>query len=153
MDKKEISERLSVMISETLEAQGLQLVELICNYQGRDLFLRLLVDRPEGGITIRECSEVNRRVSVMLEEANILEQNYIIEVSSPGLDRPLSSKNDFLRNLNKEARFFLAEAINGKVELEGCIRKADDNLVCIETEGSTAEIPLVKINKAKLKIK
>lgn len=106
MDRKEISEKLSIMISENLKAQGLDLVELICNYQGRDLFLRLLVDKPEGGIIIKECAEVNRRLSAMLNEANILEQSYILEVSSPGLDRPLSSKNDFIRCLNKEARFF-----------------------------------------------
>jgi ribosome maturation factor RimP len=152
MDKRELSEKLSVMICENLKAQGLELVELICNYQGRDLFLRLLVDKPEGGITIRECGEVNRRVSAMLEEANIIEQGCVLEVSSPGLDRPLSAKNDFLRNLNKKARFFLAEPVNGKVELEGFIRKADDNSVYIETEGLAVEIPFVKINKAKQKI-
>ena len=152
MDRKEISEKLSIMISENLKARGLDLVELICNYQGRDLFLRLLVDKMEGRITIKECAEVNRRLSAMLDEANILEQSYILEVSSPGLDRPLSSKNDFIRCLNKQIRFFLAEPINGKIELEGIIRQADDNSVSIETEGKVLEIPFVKINKAKLKI-
>ncbi len=153
MDKKEISERLNAMISENLKAFGLDLVELICNYQGRDLFLRLLVDKPEGGITIKECAEVNRRLSAMLDEANILEQGYIMEVSSPGLDRPLSAKNDFLRNLNKKVRFFLSEPINGKIELEGVIRSADENTAYIETEGTEIGIPFVKINKAKQKIK
>ncbi|MBU1929612.1 MAG: ribosome maturation factor RimP [Candidatus Omnitrophica bacterium] len=153
MDRKELSERLTAIIGESVKGRGLELVELICNYQGRDVILRLLVDKPEGGITIKECGEVNRWVSLMLDEVNIIEQGYIFEVSSPGLDRPLSAKNDFIRCLNKEARFFLVEPVNGKVELEGFIRKADENSVYVETEGVTIEIPFVKINKAKQKIK
>ncbi|MFH1397130.1 MAG: ribosome maturation factor RimP [Candidatus Omnitrophota bacterium] len=152
MDRKEISERLNIMIDENLKSQGLELVELICNYQGQGLFLRILADKPEGGITIKECAEVNRRLSAMLDEANILEQGYIMEVSSPGLDRPLSEKKDFLRNLNKKIRFFLSEPINGSVELEGIIRRADENSAYIEIEGTEIEIPFVKINKAKQKI-
>ncbi len=149
MDRKEISEKLSIMISENLKAQGLDLVELICNYQGRDLFLRLLVDKPEGGIIIKECAEVNRRLSAMLNEANILEQSYILEVSSPGLDRPLSSKNDFIRCLNKKVKFFLSEFINGKLEWDGVINKVSEGKVYVSIGEVILEIPLDKINKAK----
>ncbi|MCX5711970.1 MAG: ribosome maturation factor, partial [Candidatus Omnitrophica bacterium] len=84
MDRQEIIGQLKAVISEYLDCRDMELVELIYRQEGRDLVLRLLVDYPEGGITIGECAELNRSVGIMLDEKNIIEQNYILEVSSPG---------------------------------------------------------------------
>ncbi len=149
MDRQEIIAELQNIIDDYLKIQGLHLVDLIYRHEGRDLIVRILVDRPEGGITVGECSELNNRITSLLDEKDILQTRYILEVASPGLDRPLKTKNDFLRCTNRRVRFFLNESINGKIELEGLISKVENDSVYIESKNEIIEIPLIKINKAK----
>jgi len=149
MDRQEIIAQLQNIIDDYLKIQGLHLVDLIYRHEGRDLIVRILVDRPEGGITVGECSELNNRITSLLDEKDILQTRYILEVASPGLDRPLKTKNDFLRCTNRRVRFFLNESINGKIELEGLISKVENDSVYIESRNEIIEIPLTKINKAK----
>jgi len=152
MDRQEVIENLRVIISEYLEPNNIELVELIYRFEGRDLVLRLLVDYPEGGITVGECAGLNIQISRLLDEKNIIQQGYILEVSSPGIDRPLSTSKDFMRCLNKEVRFFLNELVNGKLEWAGKIVKVDANSVTVATGGDNLSIPLSKINKARQEI-
>jgi len=150
MDKLEIISELKNIIENHLNTKNFDLVDLIYRYEGRDLVVRVLADRPEGGITMGECSQLNREIGAVLDEKDILQQGYILEVSSPGLDRPLKTKKDFLRYSNRNVIFFLREPVNGKLEFEGVINKADDNIVCIDVTGSIVEIPINAVNKAKL---
>ena len=149
VDRQEIIAELKNIIGEYLKIQGLDLVDLILRQEGRDLILRIIADRPEGGITVGECANLNERISNLLDEKDILQTRYVIEVSSPGLDRALKTRNDFLRCINRRARFFLNELINGKIELEGLISKVGNDSVYIESRNELIEIPLTKINKAK----
>lgn len=149
MDRQEIIKELRTVIGDYLKSQNQDLVDLIYRYEGRDLILRILVDRPEGGITVDECAEVNKQISKLLDEKEILKVGYILEVFSPGLDRPLLVKSDFSRCINKQVRFFLSEAVNGKMELTGLIVRVGDNSVYIDIEGEIIELPLFKINRAK----
>lgn len=132
-----------------LKERNLELVDIIHRYEGSDLVLRILADRPEGGISVGECAQLNRAIGEALEERNILEQGYILEVSSPGLDRPLKAENDFKRCLNRKVRFFLSEHINGKLEWDGQVQKVSEGKVYAQTGKGILEIPLDKINKAK----
>jgi ribosome maturation factor RimP len=127
MDRQELADALRAIIGDFLKKQNLDLVELIYRYEGRDLVLRALVDRPEGGITLGDCAYLNNEISRILDEKGILQERYILEVSSPGLDRPLNSKNDFLRCINKRIMIFLNEPINAKLELEGIIARVGDD--------------------------
>jgi len=149
MDRQEIIAELKDIIGDYLKLQGLDLVDLICRHEGRDLIVRILVDRPEGGITLDECAGLNIQISSLLDERGILQTRYILEVASPGLDRPLKTKNDFSRCINKKARFFLNEAVNGKIELEGQISKVENDSVYIDGKNGVIEVPLTKINMAK----
>lgn len=149
MNRQEITVELSAIFKDYLKDKGVDLVDFIYRYEGRNLFLRILVDRPEGGITLEECAEFNRQISGILDERGILKERYILEVSSPGLDRPLKQKNDFLRCLNRKARFFLNEPVNGKIELQGVIEKVEGDAVYIGIDKEALKIPLAKINKAK----
>lgn len=146
MDKQAV---IRSIVEDCLMSQALDLVDLIYRDEGRGLVLRLLVDRPEGGITIEECARINREVSRILDEKAILAR-YLLEVSSPGLDRPLETKADFLRCINRQAMFFLNEEIEGRLQLEGSIAKAEEDAVYINTgENKIVKIPLLKIVKAK----
>lgn len=149
MDRETVINELEAFLSDFLRGRGLDLVELIYRYEGRDLYLRVLADKPGGGISLGECALLNRELSDVLDEKNILQDRYILEVSSPGLDRPLKAENDFLRFLNKSVKFFLSDKISGKLEWDGVIQRVSDGKVYIETTAGSLEIPLDKINKAR----
>ena len=148
MDRYEVVAQLEELIGEYLLDQGLVLVELIYRHEGRDLFLRVLADWPRGGITVGECSRLNRELGAMLEEKNILQDRSIMEVSSPGLDRPLKNEFDFTRCLNRRARFFLNAAIKDRIEWVGVITEVKNNVVFVAIDNAMLEIPLSSINKA-----
>ena len=150
MDKEELIERLKVLLSEFLSSSNLELVDLIYRREGRDFVLRVLVDKPQGGITLDECTSLSRSISEMLDANNLPDESYMLEVSSPGLDRPLSSEKDFRRNLGRKVKFFLKEMLNGKLEWDGLIKEVNNNSVIIETGAQVLEIYLDKINEAKI---
>jgi ribosome maturation factor RimP len=124
-------------------------VELIYRYEGRNLILRILADKPQGGITLDECAHLNNEISAILDEKNILQERYILEVSSPGMDRPLKTKSDFLRCIDRRVRFFFKEPIDGRIELEGLIMEVREDSVYADTGEKRVEVPLSKVAKAK----
>lgn len=144
-----INNELENLISTYLGEQNLDLVEFIYRQEGRNLVLRILVDKPEGGISIGECAALNQQISSFLDEKNLIEGSYLLEVSSPGLDRPLKTNKDFLRCLNREARFFLTEQINGKIEFKGLIREVKAESINVEIDGQNIEVPFSKIFRVK----
>ena len=97
-----------------------------------------------------ECAMLNRGIGRLLDEKDIIKDRYMLEVASPGLDRPLRTKEDFSRFLNKKARFFLNNPINAKIEWEGLIVRVEAESVFINIKRENVEVPFVKVNKAKL---
>ena len=152
MDKQALADELRKVIEEYLKAQDAVLFDLILRREGRDLFLRIMVDKPQGGITMEECAYLNKEIIRMLDEKTLLQEAYILEVSSPGLDRPLKTKADFLRCLNRRVRFYLGRAVNGKLEICGFLKGVTEESVNIEVKGESIEVPLSIINKAKQEI-
>ncbi|MFH0855302.1 MAG: ribosome maturation factor RimP [Candidatus Omnitrophota bacterium] len=149
MDKEALVNELRICLSDYCKSRDLDLVDVIHRYEGKDLFLRVLIDKPEGGINLGECALINRELAEALDAKDFLRQRYILEVSSPGLDRPLKTEADFKRLLNKNVKFFLNGYINSKLEWDGIINKVSEGKVYISIKGSVLEIPLEKINKAK----
>jgi len=150
--KELLIKELNVLISACLESKNLEFIDLICRSEGKRLILTVLADKPAGGITLQECALCCRQLKNLLEEKNIIEEDYVLEVSSPGLDRLLKREKDFSHSLNKEAVFFLSEYINGKCQWQGVISKVDQAIVYLQMQNEILEIPLVKINKAQLVI-
>lgn len=149
MDRQAIISQLGPVIVGYLESQCLELVDLIFRYEGGGLVLRILADKPGGGISLDECARLNREISLILDEKDILKGRYLLEVASPGLDRPLATKKDFLRCINKGIRFFLREPTGGKLELEGIIKEADDFAVYLQVKGEILKVNIENIAKAK----
>jgi ribosome maturation factor RimP len=152
MDREVLINDFKVFLEGFFKERDLDFVELIYRYEGQDLYLRVLVDKFNGGITMDECAGLNRELGALLDEKNILESRYILEVSSPGLDRILKTENDFRRVLNKRVRFFLNDYINAKLEWEGAVNKVENSAVFVDTGNGIIEVPLVNINKAKQEI-
>ena len=144
----ELSTKLETLINPLLGESGLDLVNLKVNRQGRDVVIEVLADRPRGGITISECSSVNRRLVQKIEEEKIISEEYSLTVSSPGIDWPLQTRKDFLRVLNRMVRFMLNEPVDEKLEYVGNIERVDDDQIAIDVRKSLVIIPMNKIKKA-----
>lgn len=149
MDRDAFIIELRGLLEDYLKNKNLELVDISCRRQGRDMIAQIFVDKPEGGISVGDCAYLNNEIGAILEEKDIIKESYTLEVSSPGLDRPLKTKNDFLRCSNKRVKFFVNEQIEGKWEFEGVISKVGDESVCIDAGGLAVEIPFTKIIKAK----
>lgn len=152
MTREDLIKELNVLFSDFLSQENIELVDLIYRDEGNKLALRVLADRFEGKITLGECALVNRRLNDLLAEKNIIDCDYILEVASPGLDRDLKNQKDFLRCMHKEVVFYLNDLINGKCQWQGIVNKVEQDKVFIENSGEILEIPLIKINKARLVI-
>lgn len=152
MLKETLIKELNELISLSASSENIDFVELNCRPEANRLVLRVLADRPGGGITLGECALFNRKLSNFLEEKNIIDCDYVLEVSSPGLDRVLLTEKDFLRCMNKEAVFFLNDLVNAKLQWQGLINKVSQDSVIIINAEQSLEIPLIKINKARLVI-
>jgi len=149
VDYRTLSEDLKRLISPLLEAEDVELVELNFIRAPSSSVVRLLVDKKTWGINLEECASLNQKIRAFLDTQDIIRDGYILEVSSPGLDRPLKTKNDFLRCRDKIVRVFLRQPINGIFEVEGNISKVTDDSVYIAVASETIEIPLSAVSKAK----
>lgn len=150
MYRDEMLLKVNPLIRDHLEKQGYCLVDSrFYKAQGRGPVLEVLADRPEGGITLDECARLNRELGGLLEARAALPEAYELDVSSPGLDRPLTTEADFRRCRGKEVRIFLKEEVAGKIETAGVIEDVTGESVILKTNENLIGIPLVKVNKAK----
>lgn len=141
---------LNQFLDELTRSLSCELVELLIRRQGKVVHIEVLVDHEEGGITLDECSAINKQLSKYIEEKNLIAEDYVVEVSSPGLDRPLKTSKDFRRVLGESARFHLSEIIEGKIEHMGVIQEVNDDVIKVETKKNMIQIPIHKIQKAVL---
>jgi len=149
MDYSGLSDELTKIIMPLLEAEGLELIEFKFRRGRSKSILKLLVDKKDGGINLDECAKLNERIGNLLDSYDIIQNRYILEVSSPGLDRPLVIKNDFSRCINKKVKFFLKEPIAERVELDGVVARVEDKSVFIDKDGEVVEVGFSNIAKAK----
>jgi len=147
----EIVDQVKELIADYLDREGVELVEIIYRREAGGMVLRLLVDTPEG-ITVDECEEISNFVGEVLDKENVISERYTIEVSSPGLDRPLKTARDFERAMGKVLDVTTYEPIDGKRTHEGrLVGMSDDGLV-LERNGISTVIPRAKVARAVLKI-
>ena len=139
------------LIQEYLEQNGIEIVEIINRREQGSLVLRLLIDKPEG-VVIKDCEKVNKYLSKVLDEENVFEGHYLIEVCSPGLDRPIRSDRDFERSLNKDITVTTYVPVDGTKTHEGSLVGLSKDEVVLESNGISTVIPRSKIAMARLKI-
>lgn len=122
-----------------------------CEYlsQGKHSVLRLYIDK-ENGIELADCERVSRQVSALLDVEDPISGNYSLEVSSPGVPRPLFKKEQYKRYIAHEVAIKLFNPINGSRRLSGHIVVANEDSVVLEMDGVQLEIPFSHIVKAKL---
>ncbi len=128
-----LSEDIKRQVLPLLAKEGVELVELFINRGRGRSTLRFLVTKP-GGITLDECAQLNREIGRILEQKNLIQEAYILEVSSPGLDRPMKNTRDFQRCLGEPVRIVLHESLNRENVWKGFLKEVDQANVIIQTE-------------------
>jgi ribosome maturation factor RimP len=141
--KTAIDRRLADIITPVIEGLGFELVRVRL-MGGRTRVLQIMADRPDGGIGVDECGEISTAVSATLDVEDPIEENYVLEVSSPGIDRPLTRLKDFEVWKGWEARIETTELIDGRRRFKGTLAGIEGNEVLIEIEegGETVTIGL-----------
>lgn len=130
---------------------GLELVEVQFRREATGWVLRVIIDS-EAGVSVDDCANVSREVSRILEVEDPIEQSYNLEVSSPGLDRPLKTERDFVRSRGRKVKIITRDPAGGRNEFTGVIEDFADNTVFLDTAEGAEQIPLARIAKAKLLI-
>lgn len=140
------------IVPPVLEEIGLELVEVQFRPESGGWVLRLIIDS-ENGITLDNCAAVSRAVSDLFDVEEVIGHAYRLEVSSPGLDRPLHNLRDYQRSLGRKAKLTTKTAIGayGSV-LIGYIETVDENDVTLLVEKEKVVIPLAQVAKARLEI-
>jgi len=149
MDYQEILEEIKVKILPILEREDVELVESSLSWGKNCFHLKLLVDKKTGRINLEECARLNEKISNLLDELDIIKERFILEVSSPGIDRPLKTKNDFLRVRERKIIIFLSDTVSGKREFEGILKDIDDGFIYLEVKKEVVKIPFEKVASAK----
>ncbi|NEX48047.1 ribosome maturation factor RimP [Pseudotabrizicola algicola] len=141
--KTAIDRRLADIIGPVIEGLGFELVRVRL-MGGKTRVLQIMADRPEGGIVVDECATISTAVSAVLDVEDPVEDNYILEVSSPGIDRPLTRLKDFEMWKGWEARIETTELIDGRRRFKGELAGVDDEeiLILIEEAGEEVTIGL-----------
>ena len=141
--KTAIDRRLAEIITPVIEDLGFELVRLRLQ-GGKTATLQIMADRPEGGIEVDDCGTISTAVSAVLDVEDPIEDQYILEVSSPGIDRPLTRLKDFETYEGYDAKLETGTAIDGRKRFTGVLAgvEGEDVLINIEVGGETQTIGL-----------
>lgn len=144
----EIEGKLTTIVEPVVLEAGAELVELQLVQRKSSALLRLLVDKP-GGITLDDCTAISRGVSFLLETTDPLEGRYTLEVSSPGLDRPLTTEADFRRKIGEEIKLFFKQD-ERTMEVAGEIVKVEDKRLTLMTGEGEQDFLLENVVRGKI---
>ncbi|OHB32335.1 MAG: ribosome maturation factor [Desulfuromonadaceae bacterium GWC2_58_13] len=158
MSQQTLIEQLSAVIVPILESMSMELVDLEYKHEGRDWFLRIFIDK-EGGVTLDDCADVSREVGAVLEVEDLIRTAYRLEVSSPGIDRPLKKVKDFERFSGSLVKVKTYESLDpdqrghARKTFVGTLLGIENGMVRIEQtdkKGGVVEFPLEGIAKANI---
>ncbi|HBG45459.1 MAG TPA: ribosome maturation factor RimP [Deltaproteobacteria bacterium] len=152
MKPEGVEDRIRQLAQPVADGLGLELVDVsFASEHGRRV-LRVYIDKP-GGITVHDCEQVSREFSTILDVEDPIPQSYNLEVSSPGLDRPLKTERDFARYAGRRAKIKTMEAIDGRRNFKAVIDEVRDGTVLVtDFDGKKFMIAVSNIEKARLEI-
>jgi len=131
--KKDIEKSIEALVTPITDAHNFECVDVEYVKEASTWYLRVYIDK-EGGITIDDCVEVSRALDLKLDEIDPIEDAYILEVSSPGLDRQLKKDKDLKRSIGKTVEIKLYKAVDGQKEFTGNLVDFNDEEITIENE-------------------
>ena len=149
MTKTSITESIIQIIEPVIQEESLELVDVEYKKIGPAWTLRVYIDKDQG-ITVSDCQKISRQIEDMIEIDELIPNPFVMEVSSPGLDRPLKKEKDFLRYRDKAIGIKTFSPIENRRNFKGIIHDCKDQILYLKEEGASIKIPLDKIAKARL---
>ena len=137
--REEYEQKTEKLLEPILEEHHFELVDVEYVKEGGSWYLRAYIDKP-GGITVDDCEVVNRALGDLLDEHDFIEDSYILEISAPGLGRPLKNERDFERSLCEEVEIRTYRMVNKEKEFRGILKAYDKDTVTIETEEGQEQV-------------
>ena len=146
-----ILSKIEAIAERVAQPEGIEIVEIELKGGGKNRFLRISIDKPEG-VTHADCELVSQQVSTILDVEDVVPGSYTLEVSSPGVERKLLKYKDFERFIGKKIKAMLREPVENSRRWEGTLASCADGLISLETaEGKTIQFPFDQVEKANLK--
>ena len=148
--REEYEQKTEALVSSIIKENNFELVDVEYVREAGNWYLRVYVDK-EGGITVDDCEIVSRALSDKLDANDFIEDSYILEVSSPGLGRPLKKEKDFVRSIGKEVDIHLYKSIDRQKEFTGVLKSYSDTEIVLQIEESDvsfdrANVALIRLS-------
>ena len=144
MESNNIESKVENLLNSSIEALGYELYDVLYEKEGKDYYLRIIIDKPEG-IDINDCEIVNNEINPNLDEAEYIKEQYFLEVSSPGIERTLRKEKHFLNQIGNEISVKLFKPRNKQKEIIGILEEYNKDEITIKTKESTIKIDLKDI--------
>ena len=145
----EVVEKIKELLEPIARERECYVVDVTYKREGGGLVLRVLVDK-SGGITMDACAGLNNKLNELLDGENIIEEQYILEVSSPGLERKLKTDRDFVWAVGKKIKITTYAPLDGKNVFLGVLAGLGEGTVVLDEKGVSIEVPREKIASARL---
>lgn len=149
--EREVVDRVREMIDPILLNEGMEVVEIGYRRESSGWVLRLILDK-EGGITLDDCTRVSQEVGRSLDVGDVIRTPYTLEVSSPGLTRPLKTEKDFMKYRHRLIKLKTVDPIQNRRQFKGRLLGISEQGIEIEVDGGIFQIPLSNVAKANLEI-
>jgi len=148
---KRVINEVSALAQGLLNEYGMEVVDVEFRFEGGRWTLRIFIDK-EGGVTVDDCASVNRELGDLIEAKNIIDYHYVLEISSPGLNRPLKKESDFIRSIGKMVTLRMSRPINERKNFTGRLTNVREGIISLLVdEDNLVELPLEEIDRARLK--
>jgi ribosome maturation factor RimP len=152
MEQASVAERIEKIAADATAENGVEFVHLELAGPKRNMTVRVFIDKPEG-VTIEDCTTVSHAIEEALDADDFIPSAYVLEVSSPGLERGLYSLDDYKKFAGKKAKIKTAESQNGQANFNGRIEGVEgDEIVLEDRTSGMVRIPFASIEKANLKV-
>ncbi|MBW1612876.1 MAG: ribosome maturation factor RimP [Deltaproteobacteria bacterium] len=150
-EPKRIVNEVSLLVEPLLSGFGMEMVDVEFQFERGRWILRVFIDK-QGGVTIDDCASISRELGDLIEAENIINLSYVLEVSSPGLNRPLRKEDDFIRSIGKMVQLKMSRPINKRRNFAGRLTNVRKGMISLVLEDNNlVELPLTEIDKARLK--
>ncbi len=145
----DLAARAEALLADMIEAQGMELLHVEFLPKGAGSILRIFIDKP-GGVNLADCQRISKNAGVLLDVDNVIPHKYTLEVSSPGIDRPLFSEKDYRSFMGSEIQLVAICKIDERRKFRGTLLGLENDLVSIECHDGIHSIPLKQVKKANL---
>lgn len=149
MEKPSIHQAVTELIEPIFKEADIELVDVEYKKAGKNWVLTIFIDKNQG-VTVSDCQKLSREIGDLIDVHDLVTVPYVLEVSSPGLDRSLKKEQDFIRNKEKRIQIKTYTPINNKKKISGKIKNFMNDILFLEDNGDTFEIKLENIAQAKL---